>query len=324
MNTIKMILFIILAVILTVVIPFSGILMPLFLALSTALFVAIAVKWHVLYTIFSATFSGLLIYFILTSAAAVSGIVAAIIFPIIPLISSLAIFIALKNKASMKTLLLSGTTGLFALIAVMCLVYGGGFVADVINIAKAFMLETLDSVMLSLPTESTVTIEEMKLFYNSYFETLKVVAPGIILSFIFMISYFSIKLANVFAKNELELSVVPPFSEIRSPAFFIIIAVAAYFGQTMGNPFISGLMANLFMLLTVYLTTCGYSFLDFLVKPRVKSIFGRIIIYLVITFLLTLISSLIYFANPVIIAMFIGVADSMFNYRAKIRMLRGK
>ena len=92
----------------------------------------------------------------------------------------------------------------------------------------------------------------------------------------------------------------------------------------MVNPFISGLMANLFILLTVYLTLCGYSFLDFLVKPRVKNIYLRIVIYIAITLILTLVSSFMYFANPILIAMVIGVADSLFNYRARIRLIRGK
>lgn len=324
MKTLKLILYFIIAILLTALMPFSGILMPLFLVLSTALFVAMSIKWHVLYAIFSAAFSGLLIYFMFTLSSAASGIIPAIVFPLVSLISSLGIFIALKNKSTIKTVLFAGTTGLFALIAAIYLIYGGTFVADIINILKTFMFDALDSVMLSLPTESAATLEEMKMFYNAYFENLKVIAPALILSFIFLVSYFSIKFSCRFAKNQPEFSVIPPFSEIHSPAFFVIIIVVAYFGQLTENSFISGLMANVFMLLSVYLTLCGYSFLDFIVKPRIKNIFARVGIYFVITLILTLVSSFLYFANPVLVAMFIGLADSMFNYRVKIRALRGK
>ena len=243
MKTLKLILYFITTVLLTAVIPFSNILMPFTLVLSTALFVALAVKWHVLYAVFSAAFAGLLFYFFSTIDA-VSGVISAITFPAISLISALGIYIALKKRSTIKTVLLAGTTGLFALIVVIYFIYGGSFVADIINIAKTYMIETLDSVIASLPTESAIVTEEMKQFYDVYFENLKVIAPAIILSFIFLISYFSIKMSSYFAKNEPEFSVVPPFSEIRSPAFFVLIAFFSYFGQLIENSFISGLMAN--------------------------------------------------------------------------------
>ena len=77
-------------------------------------------------------------------------------------------------------------------------------------------------------------------------------------------------------------------------------------------------------MLSVYLTLCGCSFIDFLVKLRIKNIFARIGFYLGITIILTLVSAFLYFANPVLIAMFIGIADSMFNYRTRIKLMRGK
>ena len=139
-----------------------------------------------------------------------------------------------------------------------------------------------------------------------------------------MISYFSIKFGSLFAKNEPEFSGISAFSEIRSPAFFVVIVIISYYGQLAENPFISGLSANVFLIVTVYLTLCGYSFLDFLLKRRIKNIFTRVLISLGITIVLILFSASLYFTNPVLIAMFIGLADSIFNYRVKIRLTVGK
>ncbi len=321
MKTLKLILYFVISVILTAVVPFSGILMPFVLIMSTALMLAMSVKWNLIFAAFSAAFAGLAIYFLSFST---TGLISAIVFPVLAFIPVVGILITLKKKLTVKASLLAGTSGLFALIAVIYLIYGGNFVADIINTTKSLMIDTLDSVLISLPTESVVAAEEMKQFYNAYFENLKVIAPAIILSFIFLISYFSIKFANLFAKNHSDFSEIPPFSEIRSPAFFILIVIISYFGQFIENPFASGLSANIFMILTVYLTLCGYSFLDFLLKRRIKNIFARVLISLAITIIMTFLSLFLYFINPVLIAMFIGLADSLFNYRAKIQLIKGK
>ncbi len=317
MKILKPILFFVITTLLTLALPFSGILMPLFSVFAVALSVALSVKWHVLYSVFSAAFSGLAIYFL-------SGMGSAITFPVITLFSVVGIYISLKNKAQFKTVLLCGTIGPFVLIGVLYFIYGGNFVSDVLNIAKSFLIESVDSVMATFPSDSAELAAEMKQFYNAYFENLKVIAPAIILSFIFLLSYFSIKLSGRFAKNEPEFDIVPSFSEMRAPSFFIIIAIITYFVQTIQNPFFSGLMANVFMVLTVYLTMCGFALLDFLLKIRFKNVFARVGILLGVSFLLTIVSSVLYFANPILIAMLLGAADSLFNYRTKIRMLKGK
>ena len=83
-------------------------------------------------------------------------------------------------------------------------------------------------------------------------------------------------------------------------------------------------MANLFMALSVYYTLCGFSLIDFFTKTRIKPLAARITIYVSGVVLLSIVSVMIYFVNPVLIAMFGGAIDSVVNYRAKIRMLKRK
>ncbi len=326
MRILSLFLYFIFATLLTTALPYSGLLVPIVLILSAALFVAMSVKWNVFYSVFSAVFAGLLIYIISDLNAGTTAIfVSAITFPVVSLLSSLGIYISLKFKTSVKTTLLAGTTGYFALIAAAYFLFGGAFIADIINLAKSTMMDSLDAIINSVPTGSDIaSIEEIKLIYELYFENLKILAPSIILSLFFLLSYFTIKVSSLFAKDKKFFSSVPAFSEIHAPFFIVILGIISYLGQLSENMFISGLMANVFMVLSVYLTLCGFSLIDFFVKFRIKSLAARISIYIGVTFLLTLLSAVFYFANPILIAMLLGLVDSLFNYRIKIHMLRGK
>ena len=319
MKVVKLILYFLIAALLTTALPFSGIFIPLLFILSGALFVAMSVKWNIIFSFLSAAISAVLIYLL-------SGmLVTSIAFPLISLLSAVGIFVALKLKWSLKMIILAGTTGYFVLIITAYFLYGGTFVADIINIIKAFVLESLDSIKNSVPAGSDMTtFEEVKSMYGLYFENLKVLAPSIILSSFFLLSYFTLKVSSHFAPKNEAYSDIPAFSEIHAPVYFVFAGVISYAGQLASGTFISGLMANIFMALSVYYTVCGYSFADFLVKSRIKSLSARLAIYLGVTLLLTLVSAIFYFANPILIAMLLGLLDSIFNYRLKIRMLKGK
>jgi len=319
MKTLKPILLFLLATLITSFLPFSGLLMPLFLVLSAGLFVAISVKWNYLYCVFSAAFSGLIIYFTSHFPAEL-----AILLPLISFISATGIFIALKSKSDVKSVLLSGSVAYFLLIIGICLLYGGTFVTDTINIIKTSVIESLDSMAMSLPVDSNEAIAELRNMYNLYFENLKVVAPSLIISLFFLLSYFTIKVSGRIAKSEKLYENIPPFSELRAPVFLLIVAAVSYIGQLSGNGFFAGLMSNIFMALSIYYTLCGFSLVDFFMKMRIKKLYVRIIIYLLGTTVLTLLSFIIYFTNPILIGMVGGMIDSLFNYRAKVRNITGK
>ena len=323
MKILKQILYFVIATLLLTALPFSGIIMPLIFVLSCALLIALSVKWHVLYSVFSAAFSIGFICF-LSGGSSISIIASSSVFPLVSLLSAVGIFIALKKGADVKTVLLSGTIGYFGLIAIIYFLYGSNFFADVLNIARDFMIESVDSVLPIVPSDAVSAVAEMKKMYELYFESLKILAPAIILSLFFLLSYFSIKLSSHFAKNEQIFAKVPPFSGIRAPKIFLIIAALSYFLQLTKNPFVSGLSANVFLVLSIYYTLCGYSVVDFFIKLRIKSLAARIGILIGASLVLTVLSVGFYFVNPVLIAMLGGILDSVINYRAKIRFFEGK
>lgn len=323
MKILKSVLFFALTTLTTALIPLSGLFMPLFFVLSGALSVALSVKWNYLYCVFSAAFSVMIIYFT-SGFTAAAGIIYSLIFPLIPFISATGIYIALKSKASVKTILLSGTISYFLLIAFAYFLYGGTFIADAINIIRNVMFESIDSVAQSIPTDSADMLSQVRQMYEVYFESLKIVAPSIILSFFFLISYLTIKVSGKLCKNNPVFENIPPFSEVRAPSFLLVIFVISYFANLSENGFVSGLMSNVFMALSFYFAICGLSLIDFFTKFRIKKLYVRIIVYLAGITLLTILSFVFYFTNPVLLAMFGGLIDSIFNYRARIRMLKGK
>ena len=323
MKILKPVLYFVIATLLLTSLPFSGILMPLIFMLSGALLIALSVKWHILYSIFSSAFSIGFICF-LSGGSSPEIIASSSVFPLVSLTSAVGVYIALKKSADMKTVLLSGSIGYFGLIAIIYFLYGSNFFADILNIAKDFMLESIDSVLPAVPSDAVSSIDEMKKLYALYFENLKILAPAIILSLFFLLSYFSIKLSSHFAKNELIFAKIPSFSEIHAPKIFLIIAVISYFCQLTENPFVSGLAANVFLALSIFYTLCGYSVVDFFLKLRIKSLAARLGILTGASIVLTVLSVGFYFANPVLIAMLGGMLDSVINYRAKLRFFKGK
>ena len=320
MKILKPVLYFVIATLSLTSLPFSGILMPLIFMLSGALLIALSVKWHILYSIFSSAFSIGFICF-LSGGSSPEIIASSSVFPLVSLTSAVGVYIALKKGADVKTVLLSGSIGYFGLIAIIYFLYGSNFFADILNIAKDFMLE---SILPAVPSDAVSSIAEMKKLYALYFENLKILAPAIILSLFFLLSYFSIKLSSHFAKNELIFAKIPSFSEIHAPKIFLIIAALSYFCQLTENPFVSGLAANVFLALSIFYTLCGYSVVDFFLKLRIKSLAARLGILTGASIVLTVLSVGFYFANPVLIAMLGGMLDSVINYRAKIRFFKGK
>lgn len=313
------VLLLIIATLVTAFIPFSGILTPLALILSIALLIALSVRSNVLYTVFSAAFSGGIVYLLSNSP------IVAISLPLTCLISAISSFLALKKKATLKEVVLSGTAGFFALIAAVFLIYGKNLITDVLTIVKNNFFETLDGLAAALPTGTNdLSLQQLSSFYELFFETLIVIAPSIILSVIFVISYFSLITSRHFAKSSSHYINIPAFSDLHTSPFLLLAGLIAYFGQLVQNAFISGLMSNLFMVLSVYFTVCGFSLIDFFVKSRIKSLPARLAIYIGITILLTIVSTLISFANPVLIAILAGIMDGIFNYRLRVRLSAGK
>ena len=302
----------ILSILSCVLIPFSGLFMPLFFLLSTSLFILLSVKNSVIYSLFSSAFSVIILYFLSDS------VFISTVFPLTSLFSAVGIYFALKLKKDFKTTLLSGTLGYFILIAVIYFIYGGNFIADAIGLLQTIFFESIDTLSASLPSGADVSmISEIKNVYKLFFENLKVLIPSLVLSFIFLLSYFSIKIGSHFAKDKTFFSNLPEFSKTHAPFVILLVGAIAYMGQLSENAFIAGLMSNLFMVISVYYTLCGFSLLDFLIKRKTISLIGRVFIILAIIIALTLLSMFMPFANPVLLAMFAGVMDTVFNYRLR-------
>ena len=167
-------------------------------------------------------------------------------------------------------------------------------------------------------------IAELKTFYVVFFENLKIIAPSIILSFFFICSYFSIILARHFSKNHRIFSKIPEFSNLHALPIFLLLTAISFMAQSSKNMFISGLMSNLTIVLTTYYTICGISLLDFYTKLRIKSFAARLLLYIALFIVLTVLSTFITFLNPVLLAMFFGMFDSILNYRLRRHFRSGK
>lgn len=290
--------------------PFSGLLMPVMFLLSTALLIALSIRGNIIYSLFQMAFSVIILYIISSS------FVISLLFPVTAFLSATGVYIALKTKSDFKMTLLGGTAGYFLLIALMYFLFGGNFVADAVGAIESGFNGAFETVIASMPTGlGTQELAEIKNLYKLFFESLKILAPSLILSAIFLLSYFSIKLSSHFVKSSELFAKIPEFSQIHAPFILLIIAVISYSGQLSENPFISGLMSNLFMIMSVYYTLCGFSLVDFIIKRKVKSLAARFFIILGIMIVLTILSAFMFAANPILLAMFAGVMDTVFNYR---------
>lgn len=302
----------VLSILSNILLPFSGLLIPFVFLLSTSLFIALAVRSNIVYSLFSAAFSIAILYFLSNS------VILAAIFPLTCILSATGVYIALKTKSDFKMTLLGGTAGYFLLIAAIYFVFGGNFVADAVAFIKAGFFESLDALSASLPAGTDAsTVAEIKSVYTLFFENLMVLAPSLILSLIFLLSYFSIKISSHWAKGSEMFAQIPAFSQMHAPFILFMITVISYAGQLSENAFISGLMANLFMVLSVYYTLCGFSLIDFFIKRKTNSLVARTFIMIGIIIVLTILSMFMPFANPVLLAMFAGVMDTLFNYRLR-------
>lgn len=318
-NIPTLILYIFLTVVLSIALPLSGFFIPLAIILTSALLVATAINWNYIFSVISAILSGALLFLLFRIPAV------AIAVPAILLISATGINIALKLKASLKTVILAGTSGGFLLIIAFAALFGADFIPEIINLVQTMFMDNLEGIMMSMPTDfGSADLQQLKLIYEQLFEGLKVIAPSILLSSIFLLSYFSIAASRHFAKGNPCFDTIPSFSETHARPIFLLITLAAYFGQSSENTFISGLMANLFMIMTVFYTVCGFSLFDFMLKRKIKALPGRVGIILAAVIVLTIISMFLIFANPILIAMFFGVADSFFNYRIRATLPTNK
>ncbi|MFA7637402.1 MAG: DUF2232 domain-containing protein [Monoglobales bacterium] len=326
MNILKLTLFFILSTLSVALLPESFILMPVLLIFSAALYVAISAKWSFLYSVFSAAFAGIIIYFMqINSMTFSAAVTAAVIFPSLSLLSALGIYFALRQKSSVKTAVLSGMMVYLALLALAYFFYGRTFISDIINIFEDSTADSIKAMSESLPAGTDPSIVEyLNKATGLYFENLRILAPSILLSTFSLISYFTLKTGNRLVRGNEIFTHVPSFSEIHAPFFLSVIAVASHFAQTSNSAFVSGLSANLFMLLSVLFTLCGFSLIDFFLKRRVKPVIARAVIYLLGIIFFSILSLYFYLLNPILIAMFLGILDSLFNYRLKIRIFGGK
>ena len=318
-NIPTLILYIFLTVVLSLSLPLSGFFIPLIIILTSALLVATALNHNLIFSAVSSVLSGLALFLLFRS------VTLAIAVPAVLLISATGIYLALKFKTSLKAVVLAGTSGSFLLIIVLAALLGSDFITQLVNAAKLLYMDSLEGIMMSMPTDfGSADIRQLKQVYEELFEGIKVIAPSILLSSIFLLSYFSITVSKHFAKGNPWFDGISAFSEIHARPVFLLITAISYFGQTWENAFLSGLMANLFMIMTVYYTLCGFSLFDFVLKRRIKALFGRIGIILAAVIVLTVISMFLLFANPILIAMFFGVADSFFNYRLRATLPTNK
>ena len=316
-KTPTLILYIFMTVMLSVALPASGIFIVPVIVITMALLVATAVSWHFAYSLLASVISMVPLYLLFRSFTIAFAV------PLLTLVSAAGIFIALKRGATLKTVILSGTSGGFLLIIALAVLLGSGFISEIVNVAKDAYMNGIDGIMMSMPMDfSQNDVQQIKHLYESIFENLKVIGPSILLSVIFLVSYFSIMFGKCFAGSNECFDKIPSFSEIHARPIFLLIAIVAYFGQLSANGFISGLMANLFMVITVFYTICGISLFDFFLKLRVKSRWGRIGIFIATAIVLTVASMFFLFANPVLLAMFLGFADSFFNYRLRFTLLK--
>ena len=301
-----------LTVIMSVALPVSGFFVPVFIVLTSAMLVSTALNKNFIFLVISSVLSMAALFLLFRSFSL------ALVLPAILLISSAGIYIALKLKASLKTVILAGTSGGFVLIIVSAALFGTNFIPELVNMAKALFMANLDGIIMSMPTDfGSADLAQLKAIYDEVFEAIKVIAPAIMLSSMFLVSYFTIILSKYFAKGHPCFASIPSFSGIHARPIFLLVTIAAYFGQSSSNPFISGLMANLFLVMTTFFTICGFSLVDFLLKRKITSVVARFFIVIAVIFLLTVISMFMLVANPVLIAMLLGFADSFFNYRLR-------
>lgn len=292
--------------------PFSGLLMPLLFLLSASLTISLSIRGNTIYSLFSAAFSIAILYFLSNS------LFISVIFPATAFLSATGVYVALKTKSDFKMTLLGGTAGYFLLIAVIYFIFGGNFISDAVNLIETGFYDSIETLYSSLPVGSDAqAIAELRQIYKLFFNGLKVLAPALILSLIFLLSYFSIKLSSHFVKNRELFARIPEFSQTHAPFILVIVTLISYAGQLSENAFVSGLMANLFLVMSVYYTLCGFSLADFIIKRKIKSLVARFFIILALVIILTLVSMFMTAANPFMLAIFAGLMDSLFNYRLR-------
>jgi len=234
------------------------------------------------------------------------------------MVPCLLIVVAFRRQFEYKITMAMGTGGF--LLGYLCqffvyqLLHGQNMYAVMLQNDREAIA---DAVVTALSASGTMSggVESANVMVNQLFEMILLCIPAVLMIISAMLAGFAIWAAAAFLKKEGFSVVTIPIARFYAAKGWGLVYILTII-LSLGDDAISGFGLNIFILLSAYFCVCGFAVIDFYMKKRFTKVYLRCMIYIPAFLIL---SSGMLFVSPVLILIFAGILDMIFDFR-KLRL----
>jgi len=180
----------------------------------------------------------------------------------------------------------------------------GDFIENAIAVFQTVLQTAYTEADVNLPAIDITVIKNM---YTVYFPSLMIIYSVVISFGIFMLTKGLLRLIKK------DTSYIPCLSDYKFPkSAFWVLALTYIFADFISNSTVSGALQNINILLMFFASFCGFSYIEFKMKKKIKNTFFRFFLYIAAFSVINMLSSFV-----MILLVAVALADSLFNLRSK-------